>query len=56
MGISYPTVKNKIEDVVMALGHKVDSTAYESIDRKEILDRLNNGEISVDEALELLKK
>ena len=56
LGISYPTVKNKIEDVVMALGHKVDSTAYESIDRKEILDRLNNGEISVDEALELLKK
>lgn len=56
LGISYPTVKNKIEDVVMALGHKVDDKVYESIDRKEILDRLNNGEISVDEALELLKQ
>jgi hypothetical protein len=56
LGISYPTVKNKIEDVVMALGHKVDDRVYESIDRKEILDRLNNGEISVDEALELLKQ
>lgn len=56
LGISYPTVKNKIEDAVAALGHKVDNKASESIDRKEVLDRLNDGEISVDQALDMLKK
>lgn len=55
LGISYPTVKNKIEDAAAALGHKVDNRASESIDKKEILDRLNDGEISADEALEMLK-
>ncbi|MDQ2087668.1 DUF2089 domain-containing protein [Herbivorax sp. ANBcel31] len=56
LGISYPTVKNKIEDAVKALGHKVDDRASESANRKEVLDRLNSGEISAEEALEMLKK
>lgn len=55
LGVSYPTVKNKLEDVAGALGHKMEPEEVNSEKRKEILDRLNNGEISVDDALNLLK-
>jgi hypothetical protein len=55
LGISYPTVKNKLEDVAGALGHKVEVEAAAPGKRKEILDRLNSGEISVEEAINLLK-
>jgi len=49
------TVKNKLEDVANALGHKSEEAPVEETNRKEILDKLYEGEISVDEALELLK-
>ena len=55
LGISYPTVKNKLEEVAAALGYKTEPEAVNSGRRKEILDRLNNGEITVEEALSLLK-
>ena len=55
LGVSYPTVKNRLEDVANALGHKSEEEPDEGTKRKEILDRVYNGEISVDDALELLK-
>ncbi|MFZ5987830.1 MAG: DUF2089 domain-containing protein [Bacillota bacterium] len=55
LGVSYPTVKNRLEDAANALGHKSDSQASDSIRKREVLDRLNNGEITVEEALELMK-
>ena len=61
LGISYPTVKNRLEDAANALGYS--NTSYYSYTgseaserRKEILDQLENGEVSVEEALELLKE
>ncbi len=51
LGISYPTVRNKLDDVISALGHKVEKTR---INQKEILEKLKKGEISKDEALRLL--
>ncbi|AUS98395.1 hypothetical protein CDQ84_04095 [Clostridium thermosuccinogenes] len=56
LGISYPTVKNRLEDVAAALGYKQDIEPEPSRNRKEILDKLNSGEISVDEAIDLLKE
>lgn len=54
--ISYPTVKNRLEDVAEALGYKQNQNTEDvSIQRIDILERVNKGEISVDEALELLK-
>lgn len=58
MGISYPTVRNKLDDVIKALGYDVsespdDSTAAK---RKEILDSLEKGEIDTQEAVKLLQK
>ncbi|MCX7842722.1 MAG: DUF2089 domain-containing protein [Clostridia bacterium] len=56
LGVSYPTVKNKLEDVAAALGYKEDTTQTASGKRMDVLERLNNGEISVEEALGLLKE
>ncbi len=54
LGISYPTVKNKLEDAAAALGYRSDVESSASVKRKEVLDRLNSGELSVEEALSLI--
>ena len=51
LGISYPTVRNKLDEVISVLGHKIEKPV---INKKEILEKLKNGEISKDEALKLL--
>jgi hypothetical protein len=55
LGISYPTVKNRLEDAAGALGHRIEPDPMLPEKRKEILDKLNSGEISVEDALNLLK-
>ncbi len=55
LGVSYPTVKNRLEDAAMALGYKENTSLdKDSEKRKDVLERLNRGEISADEALDLL--
>jgi hypothetical protein len=54
LGVSYPTVKKNLDEVIIALGYKVDEEE-ESIDRDEILNQLARGEISAKEAFKLLK-
>lgn len=56
LGISYPTVKNRLEDAAKALGHKSEPASDMSEAKKDILGRLNNGEISVDDAINMLKE
>lgn len=51
LGISYPTVRNKLDQVISVLGHKVEKPV---IDKKEILKKLKDGEITKDEALKQL--
>jgi hypothetical protein len=60
LGISYPTVKNRLEDVADALGYGLTQgyspPGYDPGARRlEILGKLEKGEISVEEAVELLK-
>lgn len=52
LGISYPTVRNKLDGVIKSLGHDVGKEES----RIDILNRLNEGEISPEEATELLKE
>lgn len=52
IGISYPTVRNRIDKIVAKLGGKVDKKTQ----RIDILNMLDNGEISPEEARELLKE
>ncbi len=55
MNISYPTVRRLLDEVIIALGYK---TANEptTINRLEILAKLESGEITVETATELLNK
>jgi len=53
LGISYPTVRNKLDEVIAALGYQVEQQK-DNVNRKEILEKLSRGEISKDEALSLL--
>jgi len=64
-GVSYPTIKNRLNSISDRLGfldveipiHKTkDQTPSTSSDRIAILERLDRGEISPKEAMELLKK
>ena len=54
LGISYPTVRNKLEDVIEALGYSP-KYSVPVVNKKEILEKLSSGEISSEEALKLLK-
>lgn len=54
MGISYPTVRGKLENVIQALGYSPEYAEPE-INKKEILEKLSRGEITSDEAIKLLQ-
>jgi len=56
LGISYPTVRGKLDSVLEKLGLVV-SKSNDDVrnERKLIFDSLSNGEITADQAAELLK-
>jgi len=69
MDLSYPTIKKLLDDVIAGLGYKPESNDEPSqakekekepegpkISKLDILDQINNAELSVDAALELIKK
>jgi hypothetical protein len=59
MGLSYPAVRARLNDVIRALGYEVGGAGKEPVseqERKEILAQVANGEISAEDAIELLRK
>jgi hypothetical protein len=56
LGISYPTVRNRLDGIITRLGFEprpdVSSVREE---RKRVIQQLENGEITADEAAEALK-
>lgn len=54
LGISYPTVRNKLENVIKSLGYPAKKTT--TTNKKEILSQLSKGEITAEEAVHLLKE
>lgn len=55
LGLSYPTVRSRLEDVIRTLGFEVgEEREEESADREEVLGRLARREISAEDALDLL--
>ncbi len=52
LGVSYPTVKNKLEEVRKSLGFLEDEKP--KVNKKEILNKLSQGEITKEKALTLL--
>lgn len=56
LGLSYPTVRNRLNDVIRALGYEVPAQATASAERRKgILEQVKAGEIAPEEAVELLK-
>lgn len=53
LGISYPTVRAKLDEVITSLGYTV-VKQKPSIDKKDVIDMLEKGEITADEALIML--
>lgn len=53
MGISYPTVKNKLDKLLASLGFYDE---VEKPNRSEILNALNDGAISAEEAIAMIKE
>jgi hypothetical protein len=54
LGVSYPTVRGILDSVIGKLGYVVDRGVAPD-KRKQILDQLEKGELSVGEATKLLK-
>ena len=52
LGISYPTVRNKLDDAISALSGQ----AAPEMSRSEILEALESGKISAAQAVDLLDK
>jgi hypothetical protein len=60
LGISYPTVRGRLDTVIGALGFPVERDKEDEAElagrRREILDSLAKGELNADEAVKLLKQ
>ena len=57
LGLSYPTIRNRLHEVIRALGYEPgegDASGMSEAERRAILERLEKGEISYDEAMHLL--
>ena len=57
LGMSYPTARARLTEVIQSLGYEVDQET-ESVspeERKRILQQLSAGELSSEQAMELLK-
>jgi len=57
LGMSYPTARGRLADVIKALGYEVreEPPTISAEERKAILEQLASGEITSENAIELLK-
>jgi hypothetical protein len=58
LGISYPTVRARLDDLLRALGYSVSPTSVADRQerRRQVLDALKAGEMSADDAIRALKE
>ena len=55
LGISYPTARARLEDIIRTLGYEVEREETKE-DVLEVLNRLDKGEISVEKAIEEIRR
>lgn|SRR5690606_31009182 len=57
LGVSYPTVRGKLEDIIAALEEPEPAPApAPSTEREKILERIARGELTVDEGMAQLRR
>ena len=57
--LSYPTIRTRLHEVIRALGHEPRREESETVPpaaRKKVLDELDKGQISFEEAMHLLQQ
>ena len=56
MAVSYPTIRSRLHEVIRALGYEPGKETNEISDEKRtsVLEQLDNGKITADEAMRLL--
>lgn len=56
LGLSYPTIRSRLHEIIRALGYEPGrEEAVPAVDRKQILDDLDAGRITFEEAMQLLQ-
>jgi len=53
LGISYPTVKSRLDDIAKAIGLVVNPDPEKG--NAEVLESLDKGELSIEEAVDIIK-
>jgi hypothetical protein len=58
IGLSYPTIRNRLHEVIRALGYEpgTEEPKLSDEDRQRILEDLDAGRISAEEAMQMLKE
>ncbi|MBI3160469.1 MAG: DUF2089 domain-containing protein [Chloroflexi bacterium] len=59
LGLSYPTIRNRLHEIIRAMGYqpgKEEPTRLTEEERRRILEDLNQGKISSAEAMQMLKE
>jgi hypothetical protein len=59
LGLSYPTIRNRLYEVIRAMGYEPGAVEDEGLseeERQSILEQLNTGEITAEQAMELLRE
>ena len=56
LGISYPTVRKRLDEVIKALGTEAIESAEEANRRNEILSQIERGELSAKDGARLLRE
>lgn len=63
LGVSYPTVRNRLDDLIHTLGFEVRDEVEAAREvpelgprRREVLERLSRGELSAEQAIKLLQQ
>ena len=57
LSLSYPTIRNRLHEIIRALGYdpgKEDPTTLTEEERRQILEDLNQGKITSEEAMHML--
>ncbi len=60
IGLSYPTIRNRLQEVIRALGYEPGASeepaGLSNEDRQRILEDLDTGKISAEDAMRMLKE
>lgn len=59
MGLSYPTIRNRLHEIIRALGYEPGETETSKLseaDRRKILEDLEQGKIKYEDAMQMLEE